>query len=115
MSAPASRATPTHLLKGEIDERRSARRTACARRQNELVQAGKLAALGQMSAAIAHGINQPLTAIRTFVASTRVLMDRGDKDASTRNLDLDQQSRQAHGRDHRASEDVRPQERGRDA
>lgn len=75
------------LLKGEIDERRSAEERL-RQTQNELVQASKLAALGQMSAAIAHEINQPLTAIRTFVASTRVLMDRGDKDASTRNLDL---------------------------
>ena len=29
--------------------------------QKELIQAGKLAALGQMSAALSHEINQPLT------------------------------------------------------
>lgn len=46
--------------------------------QEELVQAGKLAALGQMSAALAHEINQPLAAIRTFVASTRLLAERGE-------------------------------------
>ena len=58
-------------LQTEIDERR---RTEARLRatQNELVQAGKLAALGQMSAAIAHEINQPLAAIRTFMASTKV-------------------------------------------
>jgi C4-dicarboxylate-specific signal transduction histidine kinase len=67
-------------------ERRVAERTAelvAANRvlrdaQEELVQAGKLAALGQMSAALAHEINQPLAAIRTFVASTRVLAERGE-------------------------------------
>lgn len=47
--------------------------------QEELVQAGKLAALGQMSAALAHEINQPLAAIRTFVASTRLLAERGKR------------------------------------
>ncbi|MBY6264253.1 sensor histidine kinase [Azospirillum sp. 412522] len=46
--------------------------------QEELVQAGKLAALGQMSAALAHEINQPLAAIRTFVASTRLLAEWGE-------------------------------------
>lgn len=67
-------------------ERRVAERTAelvAANRvlrdaQEELVQAGKLAALGQMSAALAHEINQPLAAIRTFVASTRILAERGE-------------------------------------
>jgi two-component system C4-dicarboxylate transport sensor histidine kinase DctB len=55
-------------LQTEVDERR---RTEARLRatQNELVQAGKLAALGQMSAAIAHEVNQPLAAIRTFMAS----------------------------------------------
>lgn len=46
--------------------------------QEELVQAGKLAALGQMSAALAHEFNQPLAAIRTFLASTRLFAERGD-------------------------------------
>ncbi len=74
-------------LLSEVEERRSAE-LRLLRTQNELVQAGKLAALGQMSAAIAHEINQPLAAIRTFVASTKVLMARGEIDSSARNLDL---------------------------
>ncbi len=44
--------------------------------QNELIQAGKLAALGRMSAAIAHELNQPVTAIRTFIASSHIFMER---------------------------------------
>jgi two-component system C4-dicarboxylate transport sensor histidine kinase DctB len=74
-------------LRTEIEERR---RTEARLRamQNELVQAGKLAALGQMSAAIAHEINQPLAAIRTFMASTRIFAKRGDNAQVASNLDL---------------------------
>jgi two-component system, NtrC family, C4-dicarboxylate transport sensor histidine kinase DctB len=74
-------------LQSEIEERR---RTEARLRatQNELVQAGKLAALGQMSAAIAHEINQPLAAIRTFVASTKIFAQRRNHDQVAHNLDL---------------------------
>lgn len=75
------------LLQTEVDERR---RTEARLRatQNELVQAGKLAALGQMSAAIAHEVNQPLAAIRTFMASTKIYLQRGDSKQVIKNLDL---------------------------
>jgi len=56
--------------------------------QDELVQAGKLAALGQMSAAIAHEINQPLTAISTYAAASRVQVARGDLASVTANLSM---------------------------
>lgn len=74
-------------LQTEIDEHR---RTEARLRatQNELVQAGKLAALGQMSAALAHEINQPLAAIRTFMASAKVFARRGDLAQVVSNLDL---------------------------
>jgi two-component system C4-dicarboxylate transport sensor histidine kinase DctB len=74
-------------LQTEIDEHR---RTEARLRatQNELVQAGKLAALGQMSAALAHEINQPLAAIRTFMASAKVFAQRGNLGQVASNLDL---------------------------
>ncbi|WP_417779466.1 sensor histidine kinase [Stutzerimonas xanthomarina] len=45
--------------------------------QDELVHAARMAALGQMSAALAHEINQPLTALRMQLASQRLLLDNG--------------------------------------
>ncbi len=45
--------------------------------QAGLVQAGKLAALGQMSAALAHEFNQPLAAARNFADNALTLIDRG--------------------------------------
>src|SRR4029077_10962063 len=74
-------------LQTEIDEHRHTE-ARLRTTQNELVQAGKLAALGQMSAAIAHEINQPLAAIRTFMASTKIFARRGEVDQVARNLDL---------------------------
>jgi two-component system C4-dicarboxylate transport sensor histidine kinase DctB len=48
------------------------------RMQADLVQAGKLAALGRMSAALSHEINQPLAAARNYADSAALLMERGD-------------------------------------
>ena len=72
-------------LEEEITERR---KTEAELRgtQNELVQAGKLAALGQMSAAIAHEINQPITAIRTFCASAKLMIERGKTEQLGQNI-----------------------------
>ncbi len=86
-NARANSATSNASLQTEIDEHR---RTESRLRttQNELVQAGKLAALGQMSAAIAHEINQPLAAIRTFMASAKIFAQRGNVAQMLSNLDL---------------------------
>ncbi len=63
-------------LTTEVAERRAAE-DALRRAQDDLVQAGKLSALGQMSAGISHELNQPLAAIRSFADNARVLLDRG--------------------------------------
>ncbi len=44
--------------------------------QADLIQAGKLAGLGQMSAALSHELNQPLAAAKTYADSAAVLIDR---------------------------------------
>ena len=54
--------------------------------QNELVQAGKLAAIGQMAASITHEINQPLSAIRMYADNTCVFLANGQTDAAAENL-----------------------------
>ncbi|MEV9428475.1 histidine kinase dimerization/phospho-acceptor domain-containing protein, partial [Klebsiella pneumoniae] len=64
----------------------AARTSALKATQDELVHAAKMAALGQMSAAIAHEVNQPLAAIRTYIASARLLIERGAMVEATANL-----------------------------
>ena len=63
-------------LRQEIAERRrsEAERERLGR---ELAQAGRLAALGQFAASMAHEINQPLAAIRSYADNTGKLMERG--------------------------------------
>ena len=60
-----------------VEERTAELRQA----QDELVQAAKMAALGQMSAALAHEINQPLTAMRMQLGSLGLLLARNDAPA----------------------------------
>ncbi|NWB92190.1 ATP-binding protein [Pseudomonas agarici] len=70
-----------------VEERTRDLRTA----QDGLVQSAKLAALGQMSAALAHEINQPLTAQRMQLATLRLLLDHGRIEAAYQALEpLDQ-------------------------
>ncbi|MFC3665409.1 sensor histidine kinase [Modicisalibacter luteus] len=72
-------------LSGEIDERRRAE-AELRQAQDELIQAAKLAVLGQMAAGINHELNQPLAAIRAYAENARVFLDRGRTEAASGNL-----------------------------
>lgn len=54
--------------------------------QADLIQAGKLAGLGQMSAALSHEFNQPLAAAKTYADSAALLLDRQRYDEAQGNL-----------------------------
>jgi len=76
------------LARDELERKVNERTRELVETQEELVHAGKMAALGQMSAAMAHELNQPLAAIQTFIASTRIFAERGDAEAVARNLSM---------------------------
>ena len=58
-------------LESKVAERTEELRAA----QNELVHAGKMAVLGQMSAGMVHELNQPLAALRTLSDNAGVLLE----------------------------------------
>ena len=72
-------------LEEEIGERR-ATEAMLRQTQNELIQASKLAALGQMSAALSHEFNQPLTAARNYASNALVLLERGRSEDARDNV-----------------------------
>jgi len=73
-------------LEAEVNERKAAEEELRLA-QHELVQAGKLAALGQLSAALSHEFNQPLAAIRTYAENAEAFLDRGREAEAHDNMD----------------------------
>lgn len=77
-------------LLAEIEERTLAEQRL-RNTQKELVQAGKLAALGQMSAAISHEMNQPLAAIKAYAENSITFLSRdmrADAEDNVRQISL---------------------------
>jgi two-component system C4-dicarboxylate transport sensor histidine kinase DctB len=62
-------------LQQEIAERERVQETLAVAEQT-LAQSSKLAALGEMSAAVSHELNQPLAAMKTYLACSRLLLSR---------------------------------------
>ncbi|MHA6325651.1 sensor histidine kinase [Roseivivax sp. CAU 1753] len=84
-------------LRREVVERQQAERRL-TRAQAELVQAGKLSALGQMSAGISHELNQPLMAIRSYAENGAAFLDRARPEAAAENFNRISQMAQRMGR-----------------
>lgn len=66
-------------LQREIAERERVQETLAVAEQS-LAQSSKLAALGEMSAAVSHELNQPLAAMKTYLAGARLLLQRNRPD-----------------------------------
>ncbi|MEL6610267.1 MAG: ATP-binding protein [Pseudomonadota bacterium] len=62
-------------LQREIAERQKVEKTLEVAEQT-LAQSSKLAALGEMSAAVSHELNQPLAAMKTYLAGAKLLLQR---------------------------------------
>jgi len=69
-----------------LEARVEARTAELRRAQADLVQAGKLNALGQMSAGISHELNQPLMAIRQFAENGAAFLERRQPQVAKENL-----------------------------
>ena len=71
-------------LQSEIAEREKVQKDLAVA-ELTLAQSSKLAALGEMSAAVSHELNQPLAAMKTYLAGARLLLQRkrGDEALSS--------------------------------
>jgi two-component system sensor kinase FixL len=61
---------------------RQAQEAHAAAVREQLIHAGRVQELGQVSAGIAHELNQPLTAMQNFVGAAKRLLDKGDAAAA---------------------------------
>jgi two-component system C4-dicarboxylate transport sensor histidine kinase DctB len=73
-------------LNREIEERRRLEKSR-EHLQDELIQANKLATLGQIAAGVAHEINQPIAAIRTHADTAGLHLDAEDGASARRSID----------------------------
>jgi two-component system C4-dicarboxylate transport sensor histidine kinase DctB len=73
------------LLLAEIDERKKVEAKLQVAR-DELAQANRLAMLGQITAGLAHEVNQPVAAIRSYADNAATFLDREETDTARQNL-----------------------------
>lgn len=77
------------VLEATVAARTADLQTALAdlrRTQTDLIQAGKLSALGQMSAALSHEFNQPLAAVKSYADNAGAFLDRNQPEAARDNI-----------------------------
>lgn len=73
------------------------------RHREEMMHVSRLTTMGEMAAALAHEVNQPLSAIATYTAACTRLLDQGDEGIADVRRALEQINAQAH----RAGEVIR--------
>ena len=73
-------------LESEIEERKSAE-MELRRTQKELIQAAKMASIGQMSTVLAHEYNQPISAIQFYANSAKKLFKESREQDGFDNLE----------------------------
>lgn len=73
------------LLTAEIEERKKLEAKLQVAR-DELAQANRLAMLGQITAGLAHEVNQPVAAIRSYADNATAFLDRAEPAAVRHNL-----------------------------
>jgi len=80
-----------------------AAQTQSFRQRQEMLNTSRLSTMGEMAAAMAHELNQPLSAIANYSAASLRLLDKEDPDIESVKEALQQINNQAH----RASEVIR--------
>ena len=77
--------------------------------EQTLEQSSKLAALGEMSAAVSHELNQPLAAMKTYLAGARLLLRRNRPEEALSSFRRIDDLIERMGGDHPAAQILCPQ------
>ncbi len=85
ISRTADLSKTNQQLLAEVEERQRTEQML-RQTQDELIQAAKLAVMGQMSAGINHELNQPLAAIRSYAENAQKFLQRGREVNTSANL-----------------------------
>ncbi|MBY8083870.1 HAMP domain-containing protein [Vibrio fluvialis] len=73
-------------LQAEVEERERAE-AYLKRTQNELIQAAKMAVVGQTMTSLAHELNQPLSAMSTYLFTARLALEQAEHSQIAMSLD----------------------------
>lgn len=74
------------FTRNSLERQVALRSQELAAAQDALIKAAKLATIGQLSASINHEINQPLSAINTYLASSKRMLNKGMVEQAKENL-----------------------------
>ena len=86
----------------DLTDQRDLEEQALQRRE-EMVNVSRLSIMGEMAAAMAHELNQPLTAIANYAAASTRLLDKGPEHTS----DVKEALQEIYDQAHRAGEVIR--------
>lgn len=88
LATPVREVNKLSLVLSEADRQRHAAEERLRELQLELLRASRLSAMGQMAAAIAHEVNQPLGATTNYIGAARIALKGARAEASIRALTL---------------------------
>jgi two-component system sensor kinase FixL len=92
------RSPTTVRFVGLIRDLTSQRKTEeqALRQREEMVNVSRLSMMGEMAAAMAHELNQPLTAIATYASASKRLLEQGEQNIAEVKEVLEEIANQAH-------------------
>ncbi len=85
--ALAERLLAEEAANEQLEARVDARTQELRETQKQLIAAGRLSALGEMSAGISHELNQPLAAMQNFAENGKKLIEKGRTEQASENFD----------------------------